>query len=163
MNRRPDISDFKSRAARGVTLLELIITMTVISIVVAGAVPLVKNTIKRQKEVELRRALREIRQAIDQYKTFCDRGGVSPLDHKPDDACYPTSLDMLVDGITPPNKIDKMRFLRRLPIDPMTNSTKWGTRAVQDDGDSAGGSENVFDVFTRSDGTALDGSRYKDW
>jgi general secretion pathway protein G len=149
---------------RGFSLLEMIITMAILSIVVAGAVPLAKSAIKRQKEVELRRALREIRQGIDAYKKFCDAGGVSPLDHKVDDECYPPSLDVLVDGIIPPNQKDKLRFLRHLPEDPMTGSTKWGQRAVQDeDNASAWGGQNVFDVYTRSSEKALDGSDYKTW
>ena len=149
---------------RGFTLLEMIITMAVLSIVVAGAVPLARSAIKRQKEVELRRALREIRQGIDAYKKACDLGGVSPLDHKVDDECYPASLDVLVDGIILQNQKDKTRFLRHLPEDPMTGSTKWGQRAVQDeDNASSWGGQNVFDVYSRSTEKALDGSDYKTW
>lgn len=151
------------QAPRGFTLLEMIITVAILSIVVAGAFPIARNAIQRQREVELRRALREIRQAIDTYKTFCDRGGVGPLDREADDNCYPKSLEALVKGVIPPNKTDPERFLRRIPIDPMTNSTKWATVSVQDGKESTGVSNSVWDVHTTSDGTALDGSKYKEW
>ncbi len=161
MNLKAQISNSPT-TVRGFTLLEMIITMAVLSIVVAGAVPLARSAIKRQKEIELRRALREIRQSIDAYKKFADGGGVSPLDHKVDDENYPATLDVLVDGIIPANSPNKLRFLRHLPEDPMTGSTKWGMRAVQDEGDAWGG-QNVFDVYSRSTEKALDGSDYKTW
>jgi general secretion pathway protein G len=148
----------------GFTLLEMIITVAIISIVVAGAVPIAKTAIKRQREVELRRALREIRQGIDAYKADCDAGKFSPLDRTVDDGCYPPSLDALVEGVMPAGTDPvKLKYLRRLPEDPMTGSVKWGTRAVQDEGGSGGSSKNVWDVFTRSADTALDGSKYKEW
>ncbi|HWQ31650.1 MAG TPA: prepilin-type N-terminal cleavage/methylation domain-containing protein [Blastocatellia bacterium] len=151
--------------ARGFTLLEMIITLAILSIVVAGAIPIARNAAQRQREVELRRALREIRQAIDAYKAACDAGKISDLErNSADDLCYPPKLEILVEGVMPKGTgTDKLKFLRRLPEDPMTGSTKWGTRSIQDEKGSSGGSQNVWDVFTRSDATALDGSKYKDW
>jgi general secretion pathway protein G len=150
----------------GFTLLELIITLTVLSIIVAGVVPLAKNTIRRQKEMELRRALRELRQGIDLYKRVCDPplNQVGPLDRKVDDQCYPPDLKLLVEGVNLVNQKDKTRFLRRIPVDPMTGKADWGLRSVQDDEDSTTwGGQNVFEVYSKSDGTALNGTKYKEW
>lgn len=153
------------KSSGGFTLLELIITLAILSIAVAGAVPVMKTAVKRQREIELRRSLREIRQAIDAYKAACDSKRISELErNSADDMCYPPSLEILVEGVMPAGtQTDKLKFLRRIPEDPMTASTKWGTRAVQDEGKSSGGGQNVFDVFTKSEATALDGSKYKEW
>jgi general secretion pathway protein G len=151
----------------GFTLLELIITLAIIAILAAGTIPVARNMIKREKEMELRRNLRDIRKAIDQYKIGCDVGGlVGPLDRKIDDECYPPSLDILVEGIHPPNQGDRtIRFLRRIPKDPFTGKAEWGMRSVQDDPDSsAWGGQNIFDIYSLAPGTALDGkTKYKDW
>jgi len=147
----------------GFTLLELIITLAVLAIILAGAFPLARNTIQREREIELRRNLREIRQAIDSYKIGYDQN-VGPLDRHLDDEGYPTSLEVLVNGITPPNTTRKIRFLRHIPRDPMTGKTEWGFRSVQDDRDSSSwGGQNIFDVYSKSSGTALNGTKYKDW
>jgi general secretion pathway protein G len=146
----------------GFTLIELIITVTIIAILTAMAVPLAKNSIQREKEFALRQALREIRTAIDKYKDYSDRGFIQV---KLGTEGYPESLDVLVEGVPLNGAVDKkLKLLRRVPTDPMTNSTEWGLRAYQDDPkvDQWGG-ENVFDVHTKSEGTALDGSKYKDW
>ncbi|MBK9706531.1 MAG: type II secretion system protein [Acidobacteria bacterium] len=159
----------RSRARRfqsGFTLLELIITLTIVAILAAGTVPVARNMIKRQRELELRRSLREIRKAIDTYKAACENGQVGPLDRKVDDECYPPNLEILIEGIHPPNKANTtIRFLRRMPIDPFTGKDDWGMRSVQDDpGSSSWGGQNVFDVFSKATGTALDGkTQYKDW
>lgn len=150
----------------GFTLLELIITLAIIAILTAGTIPVARNLIKREREMELRRNLRELRKAIDSYKIACEQGLVGPLDRKTNDECYPPSLEILVEGIHPPNKGDTtVRFLRRIPKDPFTGNTEWGTRSIQDDpGGSGGGNENVYDVFSQARGTALDGkTQYKDW
>jgi general secretion pathway protein G len=146
----------------GFTLIELLITVTVISILVGVAVPLARNSIKRQKEVELRSALREMRTAIDKYKDACDRGFIM---QKVDTECYPETLEVLVEGVQMVGQVDKkLKFLRRIPVDPMTNSTDWGKRSYQDDLKAMSwGGQNVFDVYTTSEGTAFDGTKYKEW
>jgi general secretion pathway protein G len=150
----------------GFTLLELIITLAIIAVLTAGTIPVARNMIKREKEMELRRTLRELRKAIDSYKIACESGLVGPLDRKVGDECYPPTLEILVEGIHPPNKGDStIRFLRRIPKDPFTGNTDWGLRSVQDDPDTISwGGENIYDVFSQGPGTALDGkTRYKDW
>jgi general secretion pathway protein G len=148
--------------ARGFTLIELIITVTIVAILTALAVPLARNTIKREKEVALKQELREIRTAIDKYKDLSDRGIIQV---KLGTEGYPESLNVLVEGVQMTGAVDKkVKFLRRIPEDPMTNSMEWGMRSYQDDPKSQRwGGQNVFDVYTKSDGTALDGTKYKDW
>jgi len=150
----------------GFTLLELIIALGIIAILTAGAIPVAKNFIKREKEIELRRNLREIRKAIDAYQLACQAGQIGPLDKPPpENMCYPESLEVLVEGVVPLNSVGKIRWLRRLPKDPFTGNTEWGTRSVDDDPNSAtGGSNGVFDVYSKSNEKALDGkTQYKDW
>lgn len=148
----------------GFSLLELIITLSILSILVVAVVPLTRNNIKREREIELKQNLREIRQAIDRYKVDCERNMVGPLDRKPDDECYPHDLQTLVDGITPPNTTRKIRYLRRIPKDPIADSEEWGLRSIQDDPKAdSWGSQNVFDVYSKSPGKALNGTSYKDW
>ncbi len=153
-------------AESGFTLLELIITLAIIAILAAGAIPVARNMIKREKEIELRRNLRELRKAIDSYNIACNANQVGQLDRKVDDECYPTSLEILVEGIHPPNKGDStLRFLRRIPKDPFSGKEDWGFRSVQDDPDSTSwGGQNIYDVYSKAPGTTLDGkSQYKDW
>jgi general secretion pathway protein G len=147
---------------RGLTLVELIFTVTIVSILSMAALPLARVSIKRQKEVDLRRALREMREAIDRYKDASDRGFVE-VTFGADG--YPPDLETLVKGVTQLNAVDKkLRFLRRIPKDPMTGSTEWGLRASQDNPDSTSyGGQNVYDVYSKSSVTALDGSKYSDW
>jgi len=156
-NRRSEIF----RRQRGLTLVELIFTVTIVSILSMAALPLARVSIKRQKEVELRRALREMRDAIDRYKDASDRGFIEV---KFGSDNYPPDLETLVKGVTQLNAIDKkLRFLRRIPRDPTTGS-EWGMRSSQDSPDSNSfGGQNVFDVYTKSTGTALDGTKYSDW
>ena len=147
-------------AQAGMTLLELIIASTVLLILASAAEPLIRITIVRSREAELRRDLREMRNAIDHYKDMADSLAFRT---ELTSNGYPPDLDTLVNGVTlAGNK--KVRFLRRIPTDPMTGNKDWGLRSVQDDPDSTSwGGDNVFDVYTKAQGTALDGTKYSDW
>jgi general secretion pathway protein G len=144
---------------QGLTLIELIIATAILLVLSTMAVPLARITIKREREKDLRAALWQMRDAIDRYKDAADRGA---FQIKLGSEGYPPDLDTLVNGVDVGGK--KLKFLRRIPTDPMTGGTDWGLRSMQDDptSDSWGG-DNVFDVYTKSDGTALDGTKYKDW
>jgi len=149
----------RSRRSSGFTLVELIVATTILMILTTLALPLARVTIKRDKEHELRHDLWEMRDAIDRYKDAADRNAFQT---KVGTEGYPPDLDTLVKGVDVQGK--KLKFLRRIPVDPMTGSTEWGMRSMQDDPDSdSWGGQNVFDVFTKSEGTALDGTKYKDW
>ena len=152
-------------AERGYTFIEILVVSTIILILASAIMPLARVTATRQREAELRRDLREMRTAIDKYKDVADAMGISPLDRKPDDEGYPPDLEVLVDGVTSNDPAArKLKFLRRVPIDPMTHDTEWGMRSYQDEPDAMRwGGQNVFDVYTNSGGTALDGTKYKDW
>ena len=151
--------DIGHSAETGVTLVELIIVVTILSLLATAAIPAVRFTVKREKERELRADLWEMRRAIDMYKDVADLGGIQT---KADSNNYPPDLQTLVDGVEVKDK--RMRFLRAIPVDPMTGNTDWGLRSNQDDptSDSFGG-QNVFDVYSKSDGTALDGTKYNTW
>ncbi|MBV8051483.1 MAG: type II secretion system protein [Acidobacteriaceae bacterium] len=144
---------------RGFTLIELIVATTILMILTTLAIPLARVTIKREKEHELRHDLWEMRDAIDRYKDAADRGAFQT---KVGTEGYPPDLETLVKGVDVHGK--KLKFLRRIPTDPMTGNTEWGMRSMQDDPDSdSWGGQNVFDVFTKSQGTGLDGTEYKTW
>lgn len=144
---------------RGFTCLELIIATTILVLLTTMALPLTRVTIKREKEKQLRRALWEMRDAIDRYKDTADRGAFQITT---DSNGYPPTLQDLVKGVDLPGR--RMRFLRRIPTDPMTGTTEWGMRSMQDDPDSdSWGGQNVFDIYTKSHGEGLDGTKYKDW
>ena len=151
----------------GYTFVELLVVTALLAILASAVMPLAKVGMQRQKEAELRRALRDMRTAIDHYKDAADQGLISAGDLESRDEGYPPDLDVLVEGVVAaqdPVGKRKLRFLRRIPIDPMTNSTEWGRRSYQDRPDSRSwGGQNVFDVYTTSDGTALDGTKYSDW
>ncbi len=144
----------------------MIISLGILAILAGGAIPVARNLIKRQKEQELRRELRELRKAIDSYKMACEMNMVAPLDRKVGDECFPQTLEVLVEGIRPPNKADlTIRFLRRIPKDPFTGKTDWGLRSVQDDTTATSwGGQNVYNVYSKAPGIALNGkTRYQEW
>lgn len=155
--------EIRRKGALGLTIIELIVTIAVLSILAAMVLPIAKVTLKREKEMELRRVLRRMREAIDEYKKYTDMGMIQP--HGLQGMGYPEDLDVLVEGVPQVGAIDKkLRFLRRIPIDPMTGEAVWGKRSVQDDPDSTSwGGQNLFDVYSLSPGTALDGTKYSDW
>ena len=145
---------------RGFTLMEMIVVITILLILMATAVPVVRVSVKRGREVELRRDLWEMRSAIDRYKDAADKNA---FQQKLGSEGYPPDLDTLVNGVEIAGG-KKLRFLRRIPVDPMTGKQDWGLRSMQDDpGSDSWGGQNVFDVYTKSDQTALNGTKYKDW
>jgi general secretion pathway protein G len=149
----------KASPQSGLTLVELIICVGIISILASAAIPIARFQVKRTKERELRRDLWEMRDAIDRYKDAADKGA---MQIKADSMGYPPDLETLVNGVDIQDK--KVKFLRRIPKDPMTGDTDWGLRSNQDDADSDSfGGQNVFDVHSKSTGTALDGSKYSAW
>ena len=150
---------------RGYTFIEIAIVTAIVGILASAALPLARVTMQRNREIELRRSLREIRTAIDKYKDAADQNLISPNDIDNDAEGYPPTLETLVEGVTPANDTTgrKLRFLRRIPYDPMTKSTEWGMRSSRDTPDSRSwGGQNVFDVYTRFEGKALDGTSYRD-
>jgi general secretion pathway protein G len=161
-------SAIRNPQSQGFSLLEMIIVITILSVLTAAAIPLVRNTVKRERETELRLALRQLRQALDAYKRFADQSpNAIPIEWKTQSG-YPKELELLVEGFTPANTVgtsgNKIKFLRRIPIDPTTGTTEWGMRSYKDEPDSTSwGGEDIFDVYSTSDGTALNGTKYKDW
>ena len=158
-----------SREQSGFTLLEIIIVLVILGILAGASYPLMRNSVRRERELALRESLREMRQAIDAYKRYHDLSGgqAIPIQWRTTSG-YPKTLEILVEGFTPTNVVGtdgaKVRFLRRIPPDPMTESEDWGLRGSADSPTSTSWSgEDVFDVYTRSDGTALNGSNYRDW
>lgn len=146
----------------GFTIVELAVVAAMIAILTAMVVPVARYTVKRQDEIELRYQLRLMRDAIDKYKQYSDLGLI-PVQIGTEG--YPPDLKTLVDGVTLVGQLDKkQKFLRRIPIDPMTKKDEWGMRSYQDEPDSISwGGSNVYDVFSLSDGRAIDGTYYKDW
>jgi general secretion pathway protein G len=150
----------------GFTFVELLVVASILLILASAVMPLAKVSIQRERESELRRELREMRTAIDKFKDLADAGVIAATELKAGAENYPPDLQTLVDGVAVNNDQSgrKLKFLRRVPIDPMTKSTDWGMRSYQDRPDATSwGGTDVFDVFTKSDGKALDGTKYKDW
>lgn len=156
----------RSLQDRGYTFVELLIVTTILLVLASAIMPLTRVTMQRQREAELHRALREIRTAIDRYKDAVDQGLISSLDVRAGSEGYPAKLETLVEGVGRANDASgaKLKFLRRIPADPMTHGTEWGMRSYQDKPDATSwGSQNVYDVYTKSEGRALDGTNYQDW
>jgi len=150
------------RSRSGFTLIELMVAVTILTVLATMALPIARVKIKRDKELQLRRSLRDIRTAIDRYKDAADRNLIAV---EADTEGYPPTLDTLVEGVPLSGKPDRMvRFLRRIPVDPMMNSTAWGLRGVQDPPDSfSWNGKNVFDVYSRSSGVGMNGQPYREW
>lgn len=154
------------RRQHGYSFVELLVVASIVLVLASAAMPLARVTVQRQREVELRRVLREMRTAIDRFKDAVDTGQIGSTEIKTGSEGYPPDLQALVDGVTAANDASgrKLKFLRRIPIDPLTRSTEWGLRAYQDKADATSwGGQNVFDVYTKSTGTALDRTKYREW
>ena len=148
-------------ADRGFTLVELIAAMTIMLLLTMVALPVASIVVRRQKETELKEDLRTMRNAIDRYKDFADSGMIPT---EMDTFGYPPTLETLVKGVPLKGSKDKYKFLRKIPVDPMTGTTDWGMRSMQDDADSRSwGGQDVFDVFSKSQGIGMDGTAYADW
>ena len=147
------------RGEHGLTLVELIVTVAILSILASAAVPVARFQVKRQNERELRRDLWEMRDAIDHYKDAAD---LHAFQTKVNSQNYPPDLETLVNGVDVQGK--KLKFLRKIPIDPMTGKAEWGLHSMQDEpGSDSYGGQSVFDVYSKSTGTALDGTKYSTW
>lgn len=153
------------RSQRGFTYLEMVATAAILAILGSAILPLAKVTRTRQKEIELHRSLREVRSALDRYKQAVDSGLIGGTDVKLGSEGYPPDLETLVKGVGQVGRVDhKLKFLRRIPLDPMAASAEWGLRCYQDEPDDTSWcGQNVWDVYSRSEGKALDGTRYKEW
>jgi general secretion pathway protein G len=154
------------RAVPGYSFVELLVVSVMLLVLASAVLPLSKVTVQRQREAELRRSLREMRTAIDQYKDSVDIGLIGGTDVRAGSEGYPADLETLVEGVEVLNDATgrKLKFLRRIPFDPMTRSIEWGLRSYQDDADSSSWSgDNVYDVHTTSTATALDGTSYEEW
>jgi general secretion pathway protein G len=154
------------RTDSGYTFIELLVVSAIVMLLASAVMPLARVTATRQREAELRRALREVRTAIDRYKDAADAQQIASLEIKVGSEGYPADLQVLVDGVAVQNDATgrKLKFLRRIPVDPMTHSTEWGKRSYQDAANATRwGGQNVFDIYTTFEGTALDGTKYRDW
>ena len=150
----------------GYTFIELVVATAVLMILASAALPIARVSMRRQNEADLRRVLREMRTAIDQYKDYADRGALAMTETRPGSENYPPSLEVLVDGVVLAADATgrRKKFLRRIPIDPVTGRAEWGLRAYTDPPDAqTWGGLNVFDVYSKAEGRGLDGSRYRDW
>ena len=155
-----------SRRQAGFTYIEMIATTAILMVLASAIMPMARVARKRQKEIELRRELRVLRTAIDDFKLMADNQRIGPTDLKLGSEGYPPTLEILVEGVKLVGSVEehKRKFLRRIPVDPMTGTAEWGMRCYQDDADSDSWcGSNVYDVYTKSQGEALDGTKYSDW
>jgi general secretion pathway protein G len=153
-------------AQNGYTFVELLVVASLVMLLASAVMPLARVTATRQREAELHRALREIRTAIDRFKDAADAQQIGSLEIKAGSEGYPADLNQLVEGVAVQNDATgrKLKFLRRIPVDPMTHTAEWGKRAYQDQPDATRwGGQNVYDVYTTGEGIALDGTKYRDW
>lgn len=160
------LRDCPSRAQAGYSFVELLVVSVILLVLASAIAPLSQVTVKRQREVELRRALRELRTAIDEYKDASDLGVIGGANLDSENEGYPPNLQTLVEGVEVVNDASgkRVRFLRRIPIDPFTEDADWGLRSYSDRPNAATwGGENVYDVHSRSQGIALNGTRYREW
>lgn len=151
---------------RGYTFVELLVVTAIVLILASAVLPMARVTVQRTREAELHRALREMRTAIDKYKDAVDQGLIGGTQVRVGSEGYPPDLETLVEGVPVQNDASgrKLKFLRRIPIDPMTRTAEWGMRSYQDRPDATSwGGQNVFDVYTKSQGIALDGTKYREW
>lgn len=152
------------RCGGGYSFVELLVVSAILLVLASAVLPLTSVTLQRQREIELRRALRELRTAIDRYKDAVDLGVIGGDDVEAGNEGYPPDLETLVEGVEARAGDRKVRFLRRIPFDPFTRSREWGLLSYQDEpGAARWGGGNVYDVYSRSRATALDGTRYRDW
>jgi general secretion pathway protein G len=155
-----------ARSGQGYSFVELLIVTAILFILASAVAPLAQVTSQRHRESELRTSLRQVRTAIDKFKDAVDQGRIAQTELSPGSEGYPPDLETLVEGVPIQNDQSgaKLKFLRKIPTDPMTNSTEWGLRAYQDKPDATSwGRGNVFDLYSKSSATALDGTKYKDW
>ena len=166
LNRTSESLLDRLRSSRGYSFVELLVVSAILLVLASAVLPLSQVTMQRQREAELRRSLREMRTAIDRYKDAVDLGMIGGTDVRAGSGGYPPDLETLVEGVEVTNDATgrKLKFLRRIPFDPITKSQEWGLRAYQDDpGSTSWSGDNVYDVYTRSRASALDGTNYNEW
>jgi general secretion pathway protein G len=154
------------KSSSGFTFIELVVATAVMMILASAALPVARVSIRRQREVELRRDLREMRAAIDKFKDYADTGRIASTELQFGSENYPARLEVLVEGAAAANDASglKLKFLRRIPIDPLTGMADWGLRSYQDSADATTwGGQNVYDVYSKAEGKGLDGTKYRDW
>jgi general secretion pathway protein G len=160
------VSVRRFRSTRGYSFVELLVVTTILVILASAVQPLAKVAIQRHKETDLRRHLREMRTAIDNFHDAVLTNQIPTTELKPNSEGYPPDLETLVEGVSAANDASgrKLKYLRRIPVDPMTKTAEWGLRSYQDKPDATRwGGQNVYDVYSLSEGTALDGTKYRDW
>jgi len=155
-----------SSSSQGFTFLELLVVTAIIMILAMGALPMVRVSIKRQREVDYRYTLKTVRAAIDKFKDYCDAQQIAATEITFGADCYPTSLEQLVEGVTMANDPSgkRRKFLRKIPFDPITGTTDWGKRSASDAPDAkVWGGSSLYDIYTKSENKALNGTKYRDW